>query len=96
MESIELTLAERGQVVIPKAARDALGLKPGAKLSLRVEEGRILIEKTTKLDLSKWLGQAADEDLTTDQVLTQLRGRTVPWKAAKTAKPTTPRKTKRS
>jgi AbrB family looped-hinge helix DNA binding protein len=95
MESIELTLAERGQVVIPKAARDALGLKPGAKLALRVEEGRILIEKTTKLDLSKWLGQAADEDLTTEQVLTQLRGRTVPWKAAKTAKPAAPRKTKR-
>jgi AbrB family looped-hinge helix DNA binding protein len=96
MESIELTLAERGQVVIPKAARDALGLKPGAKLSLRVEAGRILIEKTTKLDLSKWVGQAADEALTTDQVLTQLRGRPVPWKAAKAAKPSAPRKTKRS
>ncbi len=30
MEAIDVTLAERGQIVIPKEARDALGLKPGA------------------------------------------------------------------
>jgi AbrB family looped-hinge helix DNA binding protein len=34
METQDITLAERGQIVIPKEARDALGLKPGAKLQI--------------------------------------------------------------
>ena len=28
METMDITLAERGQIVIPKEARDELGLKP--------------------------------------------------------------------
>ena len=32
MQIIDVTLAERGQIVIPKEARDALGLKPGSRL----------------------------------------------------------------
>ena len=35
METQDITLAERGQIVIPKEARDALGLKPGCKLQKR-------------------------------------------------------------
>jgi AbrB family looped-hinge helix DNA binding protein len=97
MDSIEITLAERGQVVIPKAARDALGLKPGAKLQLRIEAGRLLIEKKTKLDLSRWAGKAADEPLTTHQVIAELRGRPVPWQVEdekKAAKPSPSREKK--
>jgi len=37
MKPSAVTLAERGQIVSPKAARDALGLKPGAGLQLRVK-----------------------------------------------------------
>jgi AbrB family looped-hinge helix DNA binding protein len=69
MQDIDITLAARGQIVIPKEARDALGLKPGARLRLRVEGGRLLIEKRVQLDLSRWLGKAVSE----------LRGRPVPW-----------------
>ena len=29
METLQLTIAERGQIVIPKKARDALGLSRG-------------------------------------------------------------------
>ena len=81
MEVSDVTLAARGQIVIPKEARDALGLKPGARLSVRVEGGRLLIEKRVALDLSRWIGKAVDDGLSTEQALAELRGRPVPWQA---------------
>lgn len=79
MQLADVTLAERGQIVIPKEVRDALGLKPGTRLQLRVEDGRLLIEKRVQLDLSRWVGKAVDDGLTTEQALAELRGRPVPW-----------------
>jgi AbrB family looped-hinge helix DNA binding protein len=79
MQTIDITLAARGQIVIPKEARDALGLKPGARLQLRVEGGRLLIEKRVQLDLSRWIGKAVPDGLSTEQALAELRGRPVPW-----------------
>ena len=79
METIDITLAERGQIVIPKEARDAMGLKPGARLQMRLEEGRLLIEKKVQLDLKRWVGHADDDGLSTAQALAELRGRPVPW-----------------
>ncbi len=89
MEIADVTLAERGQIVIPKEARDALGLKPGARLRLRVEGGQLVIEKRVQLDLRRWVGTAVDDGLTTDEALSHLRGRPVPWvgKAPATSKP---------
>ncbi len=78
MEALDLALAERGQIVIPKEARDALGLKPGARLQLRIEGGRLVIEKKVQLDLSRWVGAAVDDGLSTDEALAELRGRPVP------------------
>ena len=87
MEAIDITVAERGQIVIPKEARDALGLKPGARLRLRVEDGRLVIEKRVQLDLGRWVGKAVDDGLTTEQALSELRGRPVPWRAEVAAAP---------
>lgn len=81
MDVADVTLAARGQIVIPKEARDALGLRPGARLSVRVEGSCLLIEKRVALDLSRWIGKAVDDGLTTEQALTELRGRPVPWPA---------------
>ena len=81
MEAIDVTLAERGQIVIPKEVRDAMGLKPGAKLQIRMADGRLLIEKKVALDLSRWVGKAVDDGLTTNEALSELRGRAVPWQA---------------
>ncbi len=81
METIDVTLAERGQIVIPKEARDALGLKAGARLQLRIEGGRLLIEKKVQLDLSRWVGSALDDGLSTSQAQAELRHRAVPWQA---------------
>lgn len=79
MKTMDITLAERGQIVIPKEARDAMGLKPGAKLQIRMIDGRLLIEKKVALDLSRWVGRAIDDGLTTEEALTELRDRPVPW-----------------
>ena len=81
METIDVTLAERGQIVIPKEARDALGLKPGSRLQLRIEDNRLVIKKKTQLDLTRWVGKAIDDGLTTSEALAELRGRPVPWQA---------------
>ncbi len=81
MEAMDVTLAERGQIVIPKEVRDAMGLKPGAKLQIRIADGRLLIEKKVALDLSRWVGKAIDDGLTTSEALSELRGRPVPWQA---------------
>ena len=84
MEAIDVTLAERGQIVIPKEVRDAMGLKPGAKLQIRMADGRLLIEKKVALDLSRWVGKAIDDGLTTNEALSELRGRPVPWQSGDT------------
>jgi antitoxin PrlF len=84
MNAIDVTLAERGQIVIPKEIRDALGIKPGTRLQIRVIDGRLLIEKKVALDLSRWVGKANDDGLTTNEALAELRGRPVPWQGGDT------------
>ena len=42
--STNLTLAANGRVVIPAAMRAALGLKAGARIVARVEDGAIVLE----------------------------------------------------
>lgn len=84
METLDVTLAERGQIVIPKEARDALGLKAGSKLQIRLDGNRLVVEKKVALDLSRWVGKALDDGLTRDEALTELRGRAVPWQTETT------------
>lgn len=81
MEVVDVTLAARGQIVIPKEARDAMGLKAGSKLQIRIEDGRLVIEKKVQLDLGCWVGCAVDDGLSTNEALAELRGRAVPWQA---------------
>ena len=76
METQDITLAERG---LPKEARDALGLKPGAKLQISLDGNKLVVEKKVSLDLSRWVGKAVDDGLSRDQALSELRGRPVPW-----------------
>ena len=82
METQDITLAERGQIVIPKEARDALGLKPGCKLQISLDGIRLVIEKKVALDLSHWVGKAVDDGLSRDEALSELRARHVPWQSA--------------
>ena len=82
MKPRDIILAERGQIVIPKEARDALGLKPGCKLQISLDGNRLVVEKKVALDLSRWVGKAVDDGLSRDEALSELRARHVPWQSA--------------
>jgi AbrB family looped-hinge helix DNA binding protein len=45
---MELTLSSKNQIVIPREARKALGLKPGDKVLVVVRSGRLLVLKRPK------------------------------------------------
>lgn len=48
------TIDAAGRIIVPKAMRDTLGLKPGQPLELRVGDGRLEIEiASTPMQLKK-------------------------------------------
>ena len=65
----------------PKEARDALGVKTGSTLQIRLKRNRLVAEKKVALDLSRWVGKAVDDGLSRDEALAELRGRPVPGRA---------------
>jgi antitoxin PrlF len=73
---MEATVAERGQITLPKAARDALGLTKGTKLKIEVEGGRLILRKDVADALSRVRGRfKLPPGVTTDDVMRELRGR---------------------
>ena len=73
---MEATVAERGQITLPKAVRDALGLTKGTKLKVEIEGGRIMLRKDVErrhLAAARPLQAAGRRD--TDDVMRDLRGR---------------------
>jgi antitoxin PrlF len=73
---MEATVAERGQITLPKAVRDALGLTKGTKLKVELEGGRIVLRKDVDDALSRVRGRfKLPEGLTTDDAMRELRGR---------------------
>lgn len=73
---MEATVAERGQITLPKEAREALGLTKGTKLIVQVERGRIILRKDVSAAIAKLRGSAKlPKGMTTDDVMRELRGR---------------------
>lgn len=73
---MEATVAERGQITLPKEARDALGLKKGTKLIVWVEAGRIVLRKDMSTAIAKLRGiYKLPNGITTDDMMRELRGR---------------------
>lgn len=44
-----ITLGQQGRLVIPTAFRQQLGLKPGDSLTLRIEDGRLVVESQAQV-----------------------------------------------
>ena len=74
---MEATVAERGQITLPKAVRDALGLTKGTILKVELDGGRIVLRKDVSEALRKVRGKfkLADGLQSTDVALRAIRGR---------------------
>ena len=59
MQTVTITLGKKAQVVIPKKAREAIGLKAGSKATLMYDKGRGIIMGDLKesIKLLKGLGK---------------------------------------
>ena len=52
--AMKSTIDAAGRIIVPKAVRDALGLKPGQALEIRAGDGRLEIEiASTPMQLKK-------------------------------------------
>jgi antitoxin PrlF len=55
---MKAVLSEKGQVTVPKACRDRLGLRPGAVLDFAVEGGKLVGAKVEMTDsIHAWRGK---------------------------------------
>lgn len=73
---MEATVAERGQITLPKAVRDALGLTKGTKLKVELIDGRIVLRKDVDDALSRARGRfKLPPGVTSDDIMRELRGR---------------------
>jgi antitoxin PrlF len=74
---MEAIVAERGQITLPKAVRDALGLTKGTQLKVELDGSRIILRKDVSEALRKARGRfkLVDGLKTTDQAMRAIRGR---------------------
>lgn len=74
---MEAIVAERGQITLPKAVRDALGLSKGSVLKVEVEGGRIILRKDVSDAISRARGRFKLDDAfrSTDEAMRIIRGR---------------------
>ena len=67
---MEATVAERGQITLPKAVRDALGLTKGTLLKVELDGSRIILRKNVDDAISRARGRfKLPEGVTTDDVM---------------------------
>jgi AbrB family looped-hinge helix DNA binding protein len=67
-------VAERGQVTIPKALRDRLGVVPGTTLEFSEDRGRPVAVKTTLADPVAKVYGCLGRTFNTDTFMAEIRG----------------------
>ena len=73
---MEATVAERGQITLPKAVRDALGLTKGSVLKVELEGSRIVLRKSVDDAISRARGRfKLDGFATSDEAVQAVRSR---------------------
>jgi AbrB family looped-hinge helix DNA binding protein len=59
-------LSSKGQLVLPKDIRDALGIGPGTLLKVRIKGRQVLLEPVTTSLIDRLYGKFAGEECLTD------------------------------
>jgi AbrB family looped-hinge helix DNA binding protein len=67
-------VAERGQVTIPKALRERLGIVPGTVLDFVEEQGRLIAKKAEAVDAVDQVFGRLGRGRNTDDILKEIRG----------------------
>ena len=73
-------MTSKGQVTIPKRARDAIGLKPGGKVEVGVANGCVYVKPAGKISADDYMKRiekvrgSFKSDLSTDEIMEFLRG----------------------
>jgi AbrB family looped-hinge helix DNA binding protein len=68
-------VSEKGQVTIPKALRDRLGIRPGEVLEFREDRGRLIATKVTPRDPVEEVYGILMTDEPTDEFMNEIRGK---------------------
>ena len=61
-----IKLSSKGQLVIPKSIREALGLRHGTRFHVQVDQGRIILEPQVVSPADALYGKYADADFLTE------------------------------
>lgn len=69
-------VADRGQVTIPKALRDRLGIRSGTILDFSERDGLLIAEKTAPQDALDAVYGSLGQGRHTDDLMDELRGGT--------------------
>lgn len=68
-------MTSKGQVTIPKAIREKIGLNPGDTLEIRETQlGYVLSKSVNPEVLRKYVGCAGLPNVTSDELMKELRG----------------------
>ena len=68
-------VAERGQVTIPKALRDRMGIRPSTVLEFRVKDGALIAVKAVKDDPVSAVQGCLKTKLSSNAWMAELRGK---------------------
>ena len=67
-------VAERGQVTIPKALRERLGIRPGTILEFKEDRGKLVAVKAVAMDTVDQLYGTLGSGRRTDDIMQEIRG----------------------
>lgn len=73
---MDATVAERGQITLPRAVRDALGLTKGTQLTVELDGSRIILRKNVDDAIARARGKFTLDGFTSvDEAMRAVRGR---------------------
>ena len=67
-------VSERGQITIPKAIRERLGIRPGQVLEVREQDGTVVAYKAATIDPLEAVTGSIETDCGTDDLIETIRG----------------------